>query len=151
MPVKQQVCKKTRASRGGYLLPHGEPIALSDIRDALVIKEGNLFLMSDVEGNVPRDSMSGYGLYKGDTRYLSVYDLSFDGVRPTVLLSTAELGYSSEQHLTNPPITTMEGRTIPKESLEVKRQRVISEYLLETIQVTNFNIFRTTVNLCFDF
>jgi len=138
-------------STGGYLLPHGEPIAPSDIRDALVIKEGNLFLMTDAEGNVPHDNAAGYGLYKGDTRYLSTYDLTFDEIRPVVLLSTAELGYSSEQHLTNPALTTGEGKTILKESLEVRRQRVINKSLLETIQVTNFNIFRTTVNLRFDF
>jgi len=147
MPTKQ----RAEGNAGGYLLPHGEPIALSDISDALIIKEGDLFLMTDVEGNVPRDSMAGYGLYKGDTRYLSVYDLTFDEIRPVVLLSTAELGYSSEHHLTNPALITAEGKTMPKESLEVRRQRVINESLLETIQVTNFNIFRTTVNLRFDF
>ncbi|MFQ6122786.1 MAG: glycogen debranching N-terminal domain-containing protein [Dehalococcoidales bacterium] len=151
MQTKPRVKRNARVSRRGYLLPHGEPIALADIRDALVIKEGDLFLMTDVEGNVPRDSMAGYGLYKGDTRCLSVYDLSFDEIRPVVLLSTAELGYSSEHHLTNPPMPTVEGRSIPKESLEVRRQRVINGYLLETVQVTNFNIFRATVNLRFDF
>jgi len=151
MQTKPRVNRSGRVSLRGYLLPHGEPIALTDIRETLVIKEGDLFLMTDDEGNVPRDSMAGYGLYKGDTRYLSVYDLSFDEIRPVVLLSTAELGYSSEHHLTNPPMSTAEGRSIPKESLEVRRQRVISKYLLETIQVTNFNIFRTVVNLRFDF
>ncbi len=151
MPVKRQTNRNARFSRRGYLLPQGEPVALSDIRDALVIKEGDLFLMTDVEGNVPGNSMAGYGLYKGDTRYLSVYDLSFDGIRPVVLLSTAELGYSSEHHLTNPPISTAEGRSLPKESLEVRRQRLINEYLLESIQVTNFSIFRAVVNLCFEF
>jgi glycogen debranching enzyme len=147
MPAKQQ----TKHYSGGYLLPHGEPIALSDIRDALVIKEGNLFLMTDLDGNVPRDSMAGYGLFKGDTRYLSVYDLTFDDIRPVVLLSTAEIGYSSEQHLTNPTLSTAEGKTIPKESLEVRRQRIINKSLIETIQVTNYNIFRAAINLRFSF
>ena len=147
MSMMQQP-KDTAAS---YLLPHGEPIALSDIRDALIIKEGNLFLMTDGEGNVPRDNIAGYGLYKGDTRYLSVYGLTFDGIKPVVLLSSAKLGYSSEQHLSNPTLVTREGKTIPKESLELRRQRVINESLLETIQVTNFNALRTTVNLRFDF
>ncbi|MFW6150514.1 MAG: glycogen debranching N-terminal domain-containing protein [Chloroflexota bacterium] len=136
---------------GSRLLPHGEPIALADIRDALLIKEGALFLMSDAEGNLPRDSVAGYGLYKGDTRYLSVFDLSFDGVRPTVLLSTAELGYASEQHLTNPPMMTHEGKTVPKDSIEIRRQRVIGDHLLESLQLTNFNPSRLTVNLRFEF
>jgi len=147
MPMKEQP-KDTAAD---YLLPHGEPIALADIRDALIIKEGDLFLMTDVEGNIAGNSIAGYGLYKGDTRYLSVYDLTFDEIRPVVLMSTAKLGYSSEQHLTNPLLITADGKTIPKESLELRRQRVINESLLETIQVTNFNILRTTFNLRFEF
>jgi len=151
LPAKQRNSAKARVPRGSQILPHGEPVALADIRDALVIKEDDLFLMTDIEGNLPRDSMAGYGLYKGDTRYLSVYDLSFDEVRPVFLLSSAELGYSSEQHLTNPAMATVEGRTIPKDSLEVRRQRVINKSLQEIIQVTNFNIFRATVKLRFDF
>lgn len=133
------------------LVPHGEPVALDDIRDALVIKEGNLFLMTDEQGNLPTGSSAGYGLYKDDTRYLSVYDLSLGGVRPTVLLSSAELGYSSEHHLTNPRMTDAQEKDIPKDSIEIRRQRVISRDLLETIQVTNFNVFPVTVNLRFEF
>lgn len=142
---------QTGVHQYGHILPHGEPVALADIRDALVIREGRLFLMTDAEGNLPHGSTAGYGLYEGDTRHLSVYDLSFDGVRPTPLLSTAELDYSSEQHFTNPTMVDGTRRTISKETLEVTRQRVINKSLLEAIQVTNFNISRVTVNLRFHF
>ena len=135
----------------GELLPQGESIVVSDIRDALVIKEGSLFLMTDPEGNVPLQGDCGYGLYKGDTRYLSAYDLSFDGIRPTVLLSTAELGYSSEHHLTNPAMATADDRLIPKETLEITRQRLISGSMLETIQITNYNIAPVTIRTRIDF
>ncbi len=135
-----------------YLLPYGEPIAVADIRNALIIKEGNLFFMTDSEGNSPRGNRHGYGLYKDDTRYLSVYDLSFDNIRPVVLLSTAELGYASEHHLTNPFLVTAEGRHIPKDNFEIRRQRIVNrDYLLESIQITNFGIFRAPLNLRFDF
>jgi len=133
-------------------LPYGEAIALSDIGDALIIKEGDLFLMTDADGNIPRGNRHGYGLYKGDTRYLSVYDLSFGEVKPVALLSTGALGYASEHHLTNPALQTAEGKHIPKETLEIRRHRIVnSNRLLESIQVTNYGIFRATVNLCFDF
>ena len=133
------------------LLPYGEDIAVADIHDALVIKEGNLFLMSDADGNLPSGVDQGYGLYKGDTRYLSVYDLSLGDVRPVVLLSTAENGYSSEHHLTNPPMRTAAGRAVPTRSIEIRRQRVISGSLTETIQVTNFDILPVTLTLRFRF
>lgn len=151
MSTRQQPRRDARVPHRGYLLPHGEPIALSDIRDALVIKEGNLFLMMDVDGNVPRNSGAGYGLFKGDTRYLSVYGLTFEESRPVVLLTSAELGFSMEQHLTNRTFTNPKGRQIPKESVDLRRQQVMNEYLLDSIQITNFNIFRTVVNLRFDF
>lgn len=152
MPAKQQVSGQALIpTEGQPLMPQGEPIALANIQDALIIKENNVFLMTDQEGNLPPDSCEGYGLYKDDTRYLSVYDFSFGKTRPTVLLSTADLGYSSEHHLTNLTMTAVDGTTLPKESLEVTRQRIINESLHETIQMTNFSILRAVVNLCFDF
>jgi len=107
--------------------------------------------MTDAAGNLPWDNSAGYGLYKGDTRYLSVYDLSFDRVTPTVLLSSAELGYTSEHYLANPYMTDLHGTKIPKDTIGIRRQRVINQYLRETIQVTNFNIFKVTASLRFEF
>ena len=128
-----------------------EAISIADIHDALVLKEDDLFLITDAEGNLPLGDDQGYGLYKGDTRYLSRYDLSFDDARPVVLLSTAETGYSSEHHLTNPPMRTAAGTVVPSRSIEVRRQRVISGSLIETIQVTNFDIFPVPLTLRFRF
>ena len=133
------------------LFSQGDPVTVADIKDAIVIKESSLFMMADREGNLPPGEDQGYGLYKGDTRYLSVYDLSFGDVRPTVLLSTAELGFSSEHHLTNPAMTVASGREIPKETLEVMRRRVIDKSLHETVQITNFNIFPVTVYIRLEF
>lgn len=135
----------------GELLTQGELVAVADIRDALIIKEGSLFLMTDAEGNVPGNNTEGFGLYKGDTRYLSRYELSLNDVKPTVLLSSAELGYGSEHYLANPPLSMPDGKRLPKESLEIRRQRVIKNSLLETIQVTNYNVFPVTVHVGFGF
>lgn len=135
----------------GELLSQGELVAVADIRDALVIKEGSLFLMTDAEGNVPKDNTEGFGLYSGDTRYLSRYELSLNDIKPTVLLSSAELGYGSEHYLANPPLEMSEGPKLPKESLEIRRQRVIKNSLLETVQVTNYNVFPVTVRIGFGF
>jgi len=74
------------------LLPEAEPMAIQDIRDALVIRERDLFLLTDISGQVPRGNSNGYGLYYQDTRYLSGFEFSFSLARPIVLLSTAELG-----------------------------------------------------------
>ncbi len=136
----------TRSASGpGLIIPQGEPLAIADIREAQFIKEGDLFLMTDEEGNLP-PAQAAYGLYRGDTRHLSVYDLTLDDVRPTVLLSTAELGFGSEQHLTNPRMT-VDSRVILKDSIEVTRRRVVNKSLVESIRVTNFAIERTRIAL----
>lgn len=150
LPIDHQEGVSETPTRG-ELLSQGELVAVADIRNALVIKEGSLFLMTDAEGNVPRHNIEGFGLYKGDTRYLSTFELTLNNMKPTVLLSSAELGYGSEHYLANPPLAMTDGPGLPKESLEIMRQRVIKNALHETIQVTNYNVFPVTVHLGFDF
>src|SRR2546425_11022715 len=87
------------------LLPEAEPMAIQDIRDALVIRERDLFLLTDMAGQVPRGNTNGHRLYYEDTRDLSRHEVSFSLAQPKGLLSTAEPRYNSEHGLTNPPPT----------------------------------------------
>jgi len=133
------------------LLPEAEPMGVQDIREALVIRERDLFLLTDVSGQIPPGNLNGYGLYYADTRYLSGYDFTFAAAEPVVLLSTAELGYSSEQVLTNPSMPSLEGRKIPRGTIEVRRLRVVEDALEETLRVTNYNVFPVSADLVFRF
>jgi len=122
---------------------------IRDIRDALVIREGDVFLLTDTAGNVPPNNPNGFGLYHADTRYLSVYDFSFVDARPVMLLSTAELGFSEEQVLTNPTMLSDDGRVLPRGSLELRRQRVVDDALEETLHVTNYNVFPVSFDVLY--
>jgi glycogen debranching enzyme len=122
---------------------------IRDIRDALVIREQDMFLLTDTSGNVPPDDPSGFGLYHLDTRHLSVYDFSFADARPVVLLSTAELGFSEEQMLTNPAMPCLQGRILPRGTIEARRQRVMEDVLEETLSVTNYNIFPIEIDVVY--
>ena len=133
------------------LLPEAEPMEIQDIRAALVIRERDMFMLTDVDGQMPRGNTNGYGLYHGDTRYLSGYEFSFSTGRSMVLLSTAELGFSSEHVLTNYRMIDAEGRKVPNSTIEVHRTRVLSDVLGETVQVTNYNDFEVHLELVFRF
>lgn len=131
-------------------LPEGEPQGIQDIRDALVIRERDTFLLTDQHGNVTRGNEQGLGLYRADTRHLSTYSFYIQGGPPVVLLSTAELGFAMEQVLTNGRMETPEGRVIQRGSVEFHRQRVIADALEETVRITNFNPFSVTLEIWFD-
>jgi len=122
---------------------------IRDIRDALVIREQDMFLLTDTFGNAPPDNPNGFGLYHLDTRYLSVYDFSFADARPVVLLSTAELGFGEEQTLTNRAMPSLDGRILPRGSVEARRQRVVGGALEETLCVTNYNIFPIEIDVVY--
>jgi glycogen debranching enzyme len=128
-----------RAAKRHVTLPQGEPMGIEDIHDALVIREGDIFLLMDQSGNVPVDDNRGLGLYHADTRHLSGFNFYFHTPPPLVLLSTAELGFGSEHVLTNPQLRTPDGQVIPRGTVGVRRQRVINGLLEETIQVTNYH------------
>ncbi|HET8944876.1 MAG TPA: glycogen debranching N-terminal domain-containing protein, partial [Dehalococcoidia bacterium] len=126
-------------------------MAIQDIREAMVIRERNIFLLTDPSGQIPRGNPNGYGLYYADTRYLSGYDLSLGGGRLMVLLATAELGYSSEHVMTNFRTTDRGNQQIPHGTIEVHRTRVLEDVLEETIKVTNYNGFEVEIDLSMRF
>jgi glycogen debranching enzyme len=133
--------------RGFDLLPEAEPMGVQDIRDSLVIRNRDIFLLTDPSGQSPRGNTNGYGLYHRDTRYLSGYELSFSTARPLLLLSTAELGYGSEQVMTNPSMVDADGVRVPRGTLQLRRLRVIEDVLEETLEVVNHNLFSVSLEI----
>ncbi|MGN6813303.1 MAG: glycogen debranching N-terminal domain-containing protein [Thermomicrobiales bacterium] len=133
----------------------GESGMTGDIRTALVIKEENHFTLFDPEGNIPINNTSGLGVYLGDTRHLSGYEISLGKVQPVVLVSTAQLGYAAEQQLTNRDLMVRR-KLIHKETLLISRERVAHETgFHETVTVRNFNPFAVDIEIvarfCADF
>lgn len=116
-----------------------EPMAIEDIRDALVIRENGVFLLTDKSGNIPKENESGFGLYREGTRYLSRYEFSFSQAAPIMLLSTAAPGFASEQVSTNPSMVSLDGEALHRERIEVRRQRIVGRTLEETLRVTSFH------------
>ncbi len=136
---------------GEFMLPDGEPMLIEDIGDALVIRERSTFLLTDASGNVSAGNRQGFGVYHADTRHLSTFRFTLNGIEPVVLLSTAELGYAMEQVLTNPYLVSTGERTIQRGRYEIRRQRTVADVVEEVLRVTNFDTHPVTLNALYEF
>lgn len=136
----------------GRVLAQGEPFVIVDVKkEKLVVKEGELFLYSDVEGNVAREDTSGLGLYFQDTRFLSTFNMTLFGNSPVLLSSTADRGFMSQIELTNADFMSADGTVVPQETINIRRIRVINGKLYELIRIKNYNHFPVDISVEFDF
>lgn len=130
------------------VLSEGIPFVITDVKKKnLVIKEGELFLYTDLEGNADRFNNSGFGLYYKDTRFLSIFEMKIGSKDAVLLSSTADRNYSSQIELTNAEIPLNSGNFIPQETINIRRLRVIDDRLYERIRLKNYNNFPVDFDL----
>ena len=130
---------------------HAAHTRVKDILGALVIRDGSLTLVTAQNGDIPVEENHGYGLYHRDCRFLSGYTLECNGKRPTDILSNDDKGYACITVLTNQRYKDQKGQLVEKETLSIRRDRIIPGLLDEKISVTNYNEFETTVELSLAF
>lgn len=113
------------------------------------IKHNDIFLVTDANGNVLSSDNSGYGLYLGDTRFLSRLEFKLNGTHSIVLSSSTETGHSSIVIGTNTNLkdSFMEEEIIPQETIQIKRESIIYGSYFETITLENYNLFDVGINL----
>jgi glycogen debranching enzyme len=116
---------KERQERKQRVLTHGTPSTTSAIADAIVIKDGPIFLLTNPDGNIPVGDGHGLGLYYRDCRYLNGYELFIADAHPEPLVGTAAAGFKAVFELTNPDFQTRDGGTVQKESIGTKWERMI--------------------------
>lgn len=105
----------------------------------LVIKNNDVFLLTDKSGNIPENHYYGLGLYTKDTRFLSKLDVRINGEEPILLYSDASENNMAKILLTNPHMEDENGLILWRESVEIERTRFIhNEVLYETIRVKNY-------------
>lgn len=104
-----------------------------------VIKENDLFLLTDTQGDIPKQSTYGLGLYTKDTRFLSRMALRINGEEPILLSSSADENYMAKILLTNPHMENDGDIQLWRESVEIERKRFIHDGVLyESIMVRNY-------------
>ncbi|MBO1005703.1 amylo-alpha-1,6-glucosidase [Pseudogracilibacillus auburnensis] len=121
-----------------------------------VIKENDLFFLTDTKGNIPENHYYGHGLYTKDTRFLSQLDLKINGEDPILLSSDAGENYMAKILLTNPHMENKDELILWRESVEIERTRFIyDDVLYETIKVKNYYpkpiSFQMSVHMDVDF
>ncbi len=111
------------------------------------IKRNNIFLVTDEEGNIPGGNISGYGLYLGDTRFLSRFEFIINDTHSIVLSSSTETGYSSMIIGTNSKIrdNANPDKFIPQETIQIKREGIICGAYFKTVTFANYNLFEVGI------
>jgi glycogen debranching enzyme len=113
------------------------------------IKNNKIFLVTNQDGDVIDDKISGFGLYTDDTRFLSRLELKINDTRPVVLSSSSESGHSAVIIATNIAIPNYDDLTnkISQETVQIKRESIIYGAYFETITITNYNTFNIGLKL----
>ena len=123
------------------------------VAEALVIKNGNLFFLSEPDGTVPLAPGHGFGLYYHDCRFLNGYELKMSGRKPEVLVRNADAGYMATLGLSNPDLNA-DGKSLLKHSVEVRWERVASAEdlaLVDTLLLQNLTSDSISFSLEFQF
>ena len=126
-PADAEQGKSTRdlQRRKRRVLSHGLPSVSRSIADAIVLKQGDLFLIAGPDGQVPGPRSHGLGLYYHDCRFLRTYELRLNDEMPVALGAAVASGDRGAVQLTNPEIRARTGGEIPRETLDIEWGRAI--------------------------
>jgi glycogen debranching enzyme len=127
-----------------FIEPVVRPIVqATDLGSVQVLKQDNLFLLTDPFGDVHPDTR-GLGLYEGDTRRLSCSILRLNGTRPVLLQASAGGNFHGTIQLTNPRLERTADDVRPEEALATQKLRIgrhrllTGEALEERVTVVNY-------------
>src|SRR5438067_3080982 len=124
-----------------------------NVAEATVIKNGNLFFLSEPDGTLPLAPGHGFGLYYHDCRFLNGYELKICGKKPEVLVRNADRGFMATLGLSNPNVN-LNGKPLPKHSVEIRWERIASAEdlaLVDTLLLQNLTSDSISFSLEFQF
>jgi glycogen debranching enzyme len=136
------------------ILNEGTPSITRSIDQAVVIKNGNLFFLTNPEGRIPLGGEHGFGLYFNDCRFLSGYEVTLAGSKLNMLGVNADSGFKAVFSMTNREITVADGEHIPFDEIGIKWERVVdgkAAVLYEEIEIHNFGFHFLDLSLSLNF
>lgn len=102
------------------------------------LKNGNNFLLMEESGLMPGGTDFGYGLYRDDTRYLTQWDMSINGVPLSPLSAVTSDGFSGRFLYANQAYVPEPEKKVAEQTLLVQRDIVITDAVYERLSITNF-------------
>jgi glycogen debranching enzyme len=117
--------KKENDERKQRLQSDGRSSVMRSIAQAVVLKDRELFFLSEVDGSVPLNGEHGLGLYYHDCRFLSGYEFKLGAAKPIALVCTAASGFGAIFELTNPGLKMNNRRLIRKDEIGARLQRIL--------------------------
>ena len=121
--------------------------SIPNLSETIVIKDGNVFLVSLRDGRLPAGVEHPLGLWFRDCRFLCVHELRICGEPPRLLTATDAEGTTAVHELTNPDLELAGGERLPAESLRIRveRQAEAAGALRQRISVRSY--YREPVRL----
>jgi glycogen debranching enzyme len=147
----------SRSSYGRQVLnrfKEAESVAAATFENAIVLKNGNLFLITDETGAMPIKEKHGFGLYYQDCRVLNGSEMRLSGQSPLILSASVLTGTMAKLTFTNPKIRGIDGRFIPRQKLAIQLHRLIDDdppAIYERLLVQNLASQHVEVNISLNF
>src|SRR6185503_7436720 len=122
------------------------------VLDRTVLKEGQIFLVTDRGGDIKALNLEGHGLYYRDTRHLSLFEMDVMGTRLVLLSAAGELNFMSNLQFANDTLIGQDGQVSAEpRTLSIRRNRFLHNGLHERFGLFNYNQHPVTLTIRFTF
>jgi glycogen debranching enzyme len=130
--------RKRVASKASTFRPKDARGRPTNIANAVVIKDKDVFVLCQNDGNIPLENAEGFGVYYHDCRFLNGYEIRIGDSWMNALASNSEHGYIAEFDLTNRDLKSSNGIQLDKQSLGIRWQRIIHASKLSVQDAISF-------------
>jgi glycogen debranching enzyme len=113
------------------------PIQIKVGPPVLTINNGSTFMVTDQRGEINPESEQG--IFAGDTRFVSFYQMYLNGERWELLTSSAVSYYAARLYFTNPALTTEAG-DLRRRVLGLTVTRTVSDGIHEDLDIANYGL-----------
>jgi glycogen debranching enzyme len=120
------------------------PVEIAVGPPVLSINNGATFMVTDLAGEIQPGTEQG--VFADDTRFVSYYAISANGVPWQRLSSAVTAYYAARVYLANPPFPTEDGN-VPAGSLSLIIGRTIGDGIHEDLDLTNHGLATVRFNL----